>query len=54
MAPSGHRRNLPLHKLSSRNSTGDSSTNKIGRTKHCSVWYNQSLHYITVHGSVRE
>ena len=54
MAPSGHRRNLHprrrnLHprRTGSTGSTGDSSTNKIGRTKHCSVWYNLTCMSVT-------
>ena len=43
MAPSGHRRNphpVILSSWHTGRSTGDSSTNKIGSTKHCSVRYN--------------
>ena len=40
MAPSGHRRNLHPNLHPCRTGDSSSPTNKIGRTKHCSVRYN--------------
>ena len=43
MAPSGHRRNLHPCRTGDSSSSSSSSTNKIGRTKHCSVRYNRAM-----------